>query len=199
MLAVPLDGARDAEVRIAFGAGRLSVGPAGPGNLVDGSFEGGVVATPAGPGRVRLSNPHPAMWSWGWSHPPFEWRAGLTAEVPLRLELETGASDNELDLSGLRVTDLRLRTGAAQTRVILPATGIARVDAESGAAQVSFRVPGGVAARITSRMAIGTTDVDTARFPRMPDGSGWASPDFEANPNRVEIAVRGGVGQVTIE
>jgi hypothetical protein len=197
-LALTLDGAADAEVRIAFGAGKLLIGPAASGRLVDGTFEGGVDATPAGPGRVRLTTPHPASWSWGWRRPPFDWRVGLTAEVPLRLELETGASDNELDLSNLRVTDLRLRTGAAQSRVTLPAAGVTRVNAEGGAAQMRFRVPVGVAARITSAMAIGTTDVDTNRFPRTTDGRAWESPDFDANPNRVEIAVRGGMGHVTI-
>jgi hypothetical protein len=198
VLALPLGGAADAEIRIAFGAGKLVVGPAASGRLADGTFEGGVDATPAGPGRVRLTTPHPASWSWGWRRPPFAWQVGLTAEVPLRLELETGASDTELDLSTLRVTDLRLRAGAAQSRVTLPAAGVTRVDAEGGAAQMRFRVPAGVAARITSTMAIGTTDIDTSRFPRTADGAGWASPDFDANPNRVEIAVRGGVGQVTI-
>ena len=197
-LALALEGAADAEVRIAFGAGKLLVGPAASGLLVDGTFEGGVNATPAGAGRVRLTTPHPASWSWDWGRAPFDWRLGLTAEVPLRLEVETGASDNELDLSGLHVTDLRLRTGAAQSRVTLPATGVTRVNAEGGAAQMRFRVPAGVAARITSTMAIGTTDVDTNRFPRTRDGAAWASPDFDANPNRAEIAVRGGVGQVTI-
>ena len=197
-LALGLDGATDAEVRIAFGAGKLLVGPAGRGLLVDGAFAGGVNATPAGAGRVRLTTPHPASWSWDWGRAPFDWRLGLTAEVPLRLEVETGASDNELDLSGLHVTDLRLRTGAAQSRVTLPATGVTRVSAEGGAAQMRFRVPAGVAARITSTMAIGSTDVDTGRFPRTRDGGAWASPDFDTNPNRVEIAVRGGVGQVTI-
>jgi hypothetical protein len=197
-LARALEGAADAEVRIAFGAGKLLVGPAASGLLVDGTFEGGVNATPAGAGRVRLTTPHPASWSWDWGRAPFDWRLGLTAEVPLRLEVETGASDNELDLSGLHVTDLRLRTGAAQSRVTLPATGVTRVNAEGGAAQMRFRVPAGVAARITSTMAIGTTDVDTTRFPRTRDGAAWASPDFDANPNRAEIAVRGGVGQVTI-
>ena len=112
--------------------------------------------------------------------------------------METGASDNELDLSRLRVSDLRLRTGAAQSRVTLPASGVTRVNAEGGAAQMRFRVPVGVAARITSTMAIGSTDVDMGRFPRTPDGGAWASPDFDSNPNRVEISVRGGVGQVTI-
>ena len=197
-LALALDGATDAEVRIAFGAGKLLVGPAATGLLVDGTFEGGVSAAPAGAGRVRLTTPSPASWSWDWGRAPFNWRVGLTAEVPLRLEVETGASDNELDLSGLRVTDLRLRTGAAQSRVTLPASGVTRVNAEGGAAQMRFRVPAGVAARISSTMALGTTEVDTIRFPRTPDGAAWASPDFDANPNRCEIAVRGGVGQVTI-
>ena len=197
-LALALDGAADAEVRIAFGAGKLVIGPAASGRLVDGTFEGGVDATPSGPGRVRLAPPHFTTWNWGGRRPLFAWRVGLTAEVPLRLEVETGASDNELDLSGLRVTDLRLRTGAAQSRVTLPTAGVTRVNAEGGATQMRFRVPVGVAARITSAMAIGTTDVDTNRFPRTTDGTAWASPDFEANPNRVEIAVRGGVGQVAI-
>ena len=197
-LGLSLDGATDAEVRIVFGAGKLLVGAAASGRLLDGTFEGGVNATPAGPGRVRLTTPHPASWAWDWGRAPFSWRVGLTAEVPLRLEVETGASDNELDLSGLRVTDFRLRTGAAKSRVTLPAAGVTRVNAEGGAAQMRFRVPVGVAARITSTMAIGTTDIDTNRFPRTTDGRAWASPDFEANPNRVEIAVRGGVGQVTI-
>jgi hypothetical protein len=196
--ALALEGAADAEVRIAFGAGKLLVGPAASGLLVDGTFEGGVNASPAGAGRVRLTTPHPTSWSWDWGRAPFDWRLGLTAEVPLRLEVETGASDNELDLSGLHVTDLRLRTGAAQSRVTLPATGVTRVSAEGGAAQMRFRVPAGVAARITSTMAIGTTDVDTSRFPRTRDGAAWASPDFDTNPNRAEIAVRGGVGQITI-
>jgi hypothetical protein len=198
VLALPLEGAADAEVRIAFGAGKLLIGPAASGRLLDGTFDGGVDARPAGPGRVRLTTPHPASWSWGWGRPPFAWHVGLTAEVPLRLEVETGASDNELDLTSLRVSDLRLRTGAAQSRVTLPAAGVTRVNAEGGAAQMRFRVPAGVAARITSAMAIGTTDVDTNRFPRTMDGTAWASPDFDANPNRVEIAVRGGIGQVTI-
>lgn len=197
-LALALDGATDAEIRISFGAGTLVAGPAVSGRLVDGTFGGGVDASPAGPGRVRLTTPHLARWGWGWGGPPFAWRVGLTAEVPLRLEVETGASDNELDLGSLHVTDLRLRTGAAQSRVTLPAAGVTRVSAEGGAAQMRFRVPAGVAARITSVMAIGTTDVDTSRFPRTMDGRAWASPDFDSNPNRVEIAVRGGVGQVTI-
>jgi len=56
--------------------------------------------------------------------------------------------------------------------------------------------PPGVAARIRTRMALGRTNVDESRFPRTADG--YASPDYEVNPNRVEIDVQGGVGSVAI-
>ncbi len=198
-LAVPLEGAADAEVMVTFGAGHLHVGVAGPGLLVDGEYTGGVnVERGGGPGRVRLSAPTRPT-SWAWDRAPYTWTMGLTAEVPLRLRVETGASDADLDLSALQVVELRLRTGASETRVTLPAAaGYTRVDAEGGAASIRFRVPDGVAARIRSTMALASSDVDTARFPRNAAGSAWESPDFESAANRVEIEARGGVGSVSV-
>ena len=77
----------------------------------------------------------------------------------------------------------------------LPAgAGYSRVDAEGGAAAIRFRVPDGVAARIRSSIALGSSDVDVARFPRTATGNGWESPDFASATNRVEIEVRGGMG-----
>ena len=196
LIDLPLAGATDAEVRISFGAGHLYVGPAATGKLADGTCSGGAVVSSPAPGRVRLSTPNP---SWNWTYVPFEWNVGLTGEVPMRLEFETGAANSELDLSLLKVTDLRIRTGAAQTKVTLPASaGMTRVEAQGGAAQVRFLVPPGVAARIRSTIALGSTDVDTMRFPRGIDGRTWASPDYETATNRVEIEVSGGAGQVIV-
>jgi hypothetical protein len=198
-LAIPLDDATDAEVMATFGAGHLRLGAAGPGLLVDGDYTGGVkVERSGGPGRARLSPPTPPS-GWTWDRAPYSWTMGVTAEVPLRLRVETGAADAELDLSNLRLADLRLRTGASETRVMLPAAaGYTRVDAEGGAASIRFRVPDGVAARVRSSIALGSTDVDEARFPRAAGGSAWESPGFDAAPNRVEIEVRGGVGSVSV-
>ena len=184
---------------VTFGAGHLRTGVAGPGLLVDGEYTGGVnVERGGGPGRVRLAAPtRPA--SWAWDRAPYAWTMGLTAEVPLRLRVETGACDADLDLSALQMVELRLRTGASETRVTLPAAaGYTRVDAECGAASIRFRVPDGVAARIRSTMALASSDVDTARFPRNAAGSAWESPDFESAPNRIEIEARGGVGSVSV-
>ena len=198
-LAVPLEGAPDAEVMVTFGAGRLRLAAAGPGLLLDGDYVGGVkVERGGGPGRARLSPPTPPS-GWSWDRAPYTWTMGVTAEVPLRLRVESGAADAELDLSTLRLAELRLRTGASETRVTLPAAaGFTRVDAEGGAAAIRFRVPDGVAARIRSSIALGSSDVDAARFPRNASGSAWESPDFDAAPNRVEIEVRGGIGSVSV-
>lgn len=196
-LAIPLEGATDAEVMVTFGAGRLAIGAAAPGMLVDGTYAGGVKAEPGGVGRVRLSPPAPSNLAW--DRPPYAWQVGLTGEVPLRLRVEIGAADGELDLSALQVAELRLRTGASETRVTLPAAaGYTRVDAEGGAAAIRFRVPDGVAARIRSSMALGSSDVDPVRFPRNAAANGWESPDYGTAANRVEIEVRGGVGSVSI-
>jgi hypothetical protein len=197
---IDLAGVPSAEVVIGFGAGRLAiVGPAALGHLLDGTFTGGVDREDRGPGAVKLTTPPEAFWGRMWSgRAPFEWRVGLTAEVPLRLGLELGAARTDADLSALRVTDLRVKSGAAETEVVLPGSaGHTRVEIEAGAAAVRLRVPAGVAARIRSSVALGSTDVDQGRFPRDPLG-GWVSPDYGSAADRVDIEVRGGVGSVAI-
>jgi hypothetical protein len=198
-LAIPLEGAVDAEVMVTFGAGRLQVRAAGPGMLVDGTFAGGVrVERAGGPGRARLAPPTLPS-GWALDRAPYTWTMGVSGEVPLRLRVETGAADAELDLSALRLAELRLRTGASETRVTLPAAaGLTVVDAEGGATTIRFRVPDGVAARIRSSIVIGSSEIDTVRFPRTAAGNAWESPDFATAVNRVEITVRGGIGSVSV-
>jgi hypothetical protein len=198
-LAIPLEGTADAEVMVTFGAGHLRIGAAATGLLVDGTFGGGVqVERSGGAGRARLTPPTPPT-GWTLSREPYTWAMGVTGEVPLRLRVETGAADAELDLSSLRLAELRLRTGASETRVTLPAAaGITVVDAEGGATAIRFRVPDGVAARIRSSVVLGSSDIDMVRFPRTAAGDAWESPGFATAANRVEIAVRGGIGSVSV-
>jgi hypothetical protein len=194
-LAVPLEGAADASVRIRFGAGELATIRAEPGNLVDGRFEGGVVLKRDGPSRIELSQD--TRYGVPWLERQHDWTVGLSGEVPLDLRVDTGAARGELDLADLRVRSLELHTGASETRVRLPrAAGATSVRAQTGAASLVIEVPSGVAARIRSRVTIGTSDVDQARFPR--EGDGYASPDYATAANRADIDVTGGVGSVRI-
>lgn len=194
-LAIPLGAVGRAAVRIKFGAGELVTRPAAPGNLVDGTFRGGVTQRALGPGQVELAQDMSAGI-------PFvergsSWDVGLTAEVPLDLRLDTGAYRGRIDLGELRVATLELHTGASETHIRLPRNaGATSVRAEAGAASLTFEVPVGVAARIRARMALGSTDVDQARFPRI--GDLFQSADYENATNRVDIDAQGGVGSLRV-
>jgi hypothetical protein len=195
-LAVELAGLPEAKVAIRFGAGELRVAAGEPGRLVEGEFRGGVVMQRPAPDRVELHPDTRGMWPWGGER--LDWRIGLSPDPVLELNVEGGASRSELDLRELRVRRLDLRTGASQTTVWLPANaGVTAVSADAGAAQLAFRVAPGVAARIRSQMVLGSTQVDTTRFPAQGSGR-WESADYAAAANRVEIEVRGGVGSVSI-
>jgi hypothetical protein len=196
-VSLDLEGAADADVQVAFGAGQLAIGRAPAGKLVEGRFDGGVRPERRGAGRVRLGREAPPAWGWGPGRWGQGWHFGVTGDVPLRLSVETGASENDLDLRELRVTDLSVRTGASRTRVVLPAgAGFTRARIDAGAATVRVEVPDGVALRVLGRMQIGTNDIDTRRFPASADG--WASADYDSAPNKVELAVTGGLATLQI-
>jgi hypothetical protein len=173
-ISVPVGAAASGEVVLKFGAGRLDVGRGTPGVLADGTFEGGVLRRDLGPGRVELEADISQVFPFG---NQLHWTVGLAPDLPLTLRLEGGASKSVLDLTDLQVISLVVKTGASDTRIVLPRdvpSCDVRVDA--GAAQVVIEVPAGVAARIRSQVGLGSTNVDSVRFPRTPDG--WESADF---------------------
>jgi hypothetical protein len=136
-------------------------------------------------------------WNWWGGAGTLDWTLALNSGIPLALRLETGASQTQLDLSALRVTELILKTGASATEITMPANaGLTRARVESGAASVKVRIPQGVAARISGKMGLGALDVDQRRFP--PRGAGYESDDFITAANRVELEVEGGVGSVDV-
>jgi hypothetical protein len=194
-LALPLDGGSRAEVRIRFGAGELTTHVAAPGQLVDGTFEGGVAYRVSGLGRVELSQD--TTYGLPWLDRRSHWDVGLPGEVPLDLRVEAGASRVTLDLYDLVVGNLQLQSGASETRVRLPrAAGVTTIKAETGAASLTIEVPAGVAARIRSRMAIGSSHIDEVRFPRA--GDVYQSLDYATAANRVDMDIQGGVGSVRV-
>ncbi len=195
LLAVPLRGASAAGVRVKFGAGTLSATTAAPGHLVDGEFKGGVVVREEGLGRLELTQD--TSRGLPWLDRESSWAMGLTAEVPLDLRLEVGAARTTLDLADLKVRHLEIQTGASETRVRLPrAAGATEVKTELGAASLTLEVPEGVAARIRAKMALGSTQIDEARFPRV--GDVYQSIDYATAVNRVDIDAQGGIGSLRI-
>jgi hypothetical protein len=191
---LPLVTSGPTAVRIRFGGGELTVRPGRP-SAVSGEFSGMPAKVRHESGRVEIEPESPGAWPF-WDRTP-SWSIGLPEDVPLSLQVESGATKTLLDLAPLQVSSLRISTGASETRVRLPARGTTSVRADSGAASLMFEVPDGVAVRIHGTMALGSIQVDEARIPRA--GKAWESPDYATATDRVEIEVQGGVGSVRVQ
>ena len=197
-VSIPLEDADEARIKVRYGAGQLLIhGDTGAGELLNGTFGGGLEREIHREGqglRVALRSPR---GEWPWTPGARDWTIGLSDAIPLLLDVEVGASDTSLDLTGLRVTELRLRAGASSTEVRLPAhAGHTRASIKAGVSSLFLLIPEGVAAHIQTKGGLAAVTVDRARFPQT-EGA-YRSPDFETAENRVEIEVETGVGSVDI-
>jgi|WetSurMetagenome_2_1015567.scaffolds.fasta_scaffold51468_3 hypothetical protein len=205
-VAIPLQGAAQADVRIRHGAGRLTLRPGAAADvLLAGSFTGGVHHEEAKRGTrldVELRVPDDIWMNFGgpWIFGPWTpilWDLQLNERIPLTLDLETGAGESKVDLSAMKVEEIHLKTGASSTEMTLPArAGKTKVKVSSGAASVVLRIPDGVAARIAVESGLAGINVDPARFPRT--GSGYQSADYDRAENSIDIKIETGVGAVEI-
>jgi hypothetical protein len=201
---VPLSDINEARIRFHHGAGRLDINPSGtPGMLLSGSFVGGVeqrLDRSGAAARLELRSRGDAMfigWPFGYAQNGLTWNVALTREIPLQLELETGASEIRMNLQELRVTELTVKTGASSSVITLPANaGLTRVNVHSGAASTEIYVPQGVAGRIRVQSGLAGINIDQNRFPAT--GGGYETPGYDSAANKAEIYVETGVASVTI-
>ena len=197
---IDLQGAATAHLRINHGAGKLKIHKgAASGVLLNGSFTGGLRQAVRRTGAQLEVRLRPAG---DWLGIPFldageplNWDVSLNPDVPLELDLDSGADQAEIDLRDLRVTTLSLDIGASATRLVLPARGRLTADVDIGAASMDVTVPPGVAARI--KIDHGASDVKVdPRFPRV--GGVYKSPEFESAANAVDLDIDAGAAQIKI-
>ena len=200
---VALEGASRGHVRIKHGAGSLRIGAGdAPGMLFEGEFSGGVdvntrhnadllEATLRVPQQQWLT---PFWWGPGTS---LDWDMRLTKEIPLQVDLDTGANEARVDLSDLLVTELNLKSGASSTEITLPATaGFTQARVNTGAASVRINVAQGVALRMRAIAGLGSVNVDRQRFQRH-EGY-YLSSDYDVAENKIELYIETGVGSVDV-
>lgn len=156
------------DVRIRFGAGRLTIEPGEAGNLYrmhlrydeesfdpvaryeDGKLDLGVEGRK---GNIR--------WR---KEDTQEMELSLAREVPMNLDLEFGAVRADLDLGGLQMTGLELETGASESRLDFSQPNpvrMAQATLEVGAADFHVRNLGNLnAERIDVDAGVGNVVLD---------------------------------------
>ncbi len=195
--AQPVAGIERAEVDITHGGGELTIGslPQSSSSFVEAA------ATPdlrpefrksGTTGKLELRVPGADPWPGGDIH----LTAYFNRNVPMQMDLRTGASAARIDLTDLKVTDLKLEVGATKVDLKLPArAGSSEALIKAGAASIDVAVPQGVAARIQVTSGISSVNVGS-RFPR--SGGVYESPDYATAQNRIDIRLEVGVSSVTV-
>lgn len=158
---------------------------------------------------------------WAACNGAFEWQIHLNPSVSYDITARSGGGNVRLDLAGLALARLSADSGGGNMDVVLPdnaadlsvtaktgagnvaievgpgTTGSNSVDAGSGAGNVSVRVPSGIAARIHATTGLGKVIVDP-RFVRTEKNT-YQSPGYDTAADRVEITVKSGAGNVSVD
>ncbi|HWQ45705.1 MAG TPA: hypothetical protein VN376_02495 [Longilinea sp.] len=199
-VSIPVGDARELSIKIEHGAGKLTVDSGNdPSSLVSGTLVGGAEKTikyEGGLTKVKFEG-HSFFMFPGSS--PLDWTLHVNPNLPLRLSLEGGASDNTLHLRDLKVTSLKIETGASSTNVELPSSaGFTKVKVDAGAASIRLMVPEGVAAHIKVDGALMGKAINTTRFP-LAMNNVYESVDYGTASNKVEIDIDMGAGSLDIQ
>lgn len=190
---IPLGDVESVEVHLRFGAGRLDVSAG-----VEGLFSGEFAYSPdrlrpeieytESKGRGRLSIKQEAR-RFFWPFRPRvrnEWTLRFSGQVPLRLDIDAGACEGDLDLGGLRLTDLSIDAGASKLRIEFDEPNperLRRMDINAGAADLALE-------------GLGNANFEKLRFH---GGAGDFTLDFSGQWRRTaEVDIDAGVCSITI-
>ncbi len=126
-----------------------------------------------------------------------EWEIRLAQGIEINFLLRSGASDLNVNLEHLHVTDLDIAVGAAEITIVLPgSTEFTSVSIDIGAANLTVIVPQGVAARIDTDTGLASVTIDRSRFPK---ANGYSqSPDYATAEYRVDLDIDGGLANIEV-
>ena len=127
-----------------------------------------------------------------------DWRIHLNPAVSSDISAHSGGGNVKLDLAGMAITHVSADTGGGNVDVVLPdnASGIS-VQATTGAGNVAVHVPSGIAVKVHASSGLGKVIVD----PHLSqiDRNTFESPDYDHAARKVEITVKSGAGNVSVE
>ena len=124
----------------------------------------------------------------------------LNPRYTWHIKLHGGTWNNELDLSGLRVSGVELDSGAGNVAITLPAPqGIVPVKVNSGLVGVALHRPAGTAAEAIVKSGSVKLRFDGHPLKATAMDVQWESPGASRSRDRYEVTVHSGCVRVTLD
>jgi hypothetical protein len=120
----------------------------------------------------------------------------LNATPEWEINIKTGASETDFDLSKFKVKSLNINGGAASYDIKMGMPlATTNIEVSTGVSEVHIRIPKGAACQITTQSGLSSNDFD--EFDKKEDNR-WETPGFATATNKMYIKLKGGVSDFNV-
>ena len=119
----------------------------------------------------------------------------LNKDVIWKLELDTGAIDGNLDMTGLKIEKLDIDTGASKFKLDMGSYNT-ELDIDAGASVIEIIMPEDTGMRINLDGGLNSTNLDGPGWVKK--GDWYYSPGYDSKSFKIEANVNLGVGKLTV-
>lgn len=126
------------------------------------------------------------------------WKADLASNVLWDIEASSFLGDLSLDLSNLRMEEVRARTSWGYLNIVCPTRGYARMNVRSSLGEIEIKIPPQVGAKLVIKHgALATVTIQNERLQPVKRNR-YATADFDTAPAQVEIQIETTAGDVVL-
>ena len=201
---VQLGGANSVDARVEMGVGNLAIS-GGASELLDAGFTYNIeewkpevaYSVKAGDKTGSLLVEQPATGIPLTSNARYEWDLRFANGVPLDLEVNMGAGEQDLDLSGLSLKRLEVTGGTGNTSVDL--TGVARQSFDArvinSVGNTTVKLPSDTGVKVTLVQGLGNIDANGLKV----DGDTYTNDAYGNSDETINLYVETATGNITLE
>lgn len=194
-------GAEKVDITINAGAGDISVYGISGESLVKGEVQTNLSEVKA-ESKVKDSVQSVTVGMSGmrkWfakDNPTNRFYVGIDEETPLSLNVNSGASNNNIDLSGIRAEYVSLSTGASNVNLTMgDKLDKATVVVEAGASSINLNLPKGIGVKVF--IESGMSSQDLTGFVQT-DKNTYQSPNYEMSDKKIDVSVSMGMASLSV-
>ncbi len=127
-----------------------------------------------------------------------ELELNLTPRIPLKLRLDSGASNVNIDASNLQLEDISIDAGASNTTLTLgDKVANAKGSVDTGAGNLTLRIPKSVGLKIHADVGLSSNNFETEGLTKQ--GETYTTEGFDRNEKKIELTLDGGVSSLKLQ
>jgi hypothetical protein len=197
----PLDGAARGRLVFSGGTPDLTVfADRSLDDLAHARFDGPRPRVRAAGGEVVVSFPGPDLFGWLiFGLRPARAHIALSPWIPWAFYFHGGVHRLTADLRELALCGVELHGGVGRAELRLPRpTGTVRISFAKGVGRLTIHRPSGTPLRLAVRGGISSLAIDGEEFGAIGDGIRRETAGWPSAPDRLDVAIAGGVGHLAI-